>query len=138
MQSKTSRKYFTLSLYGVFPGLFGQFSSVTYPRRTGRVTPSHLRLDHVNRNELAARNNEVQGLGREILFLNNHVKKYCNTMKKKSFDSSACFLCLQLRAVKLLICRRNRRHVQCFSVMFLERLGLERYLQSLLSSKCFI
>ena len=35
MQSKTSRKYFTLSLYGVFPGLFGQFSSVTYPRRTG-------------------------------------------------------------------------------------------------------
>lgn len=113
--------------------LFGDVSEAN-----GRVTPSHLRLDHVNRNELAARDNEVQGLGREILFLNNHVKKYCNTMKKKSFNSSACFLCLQLRAVKLLICRRNRRHVQCFSVMFLERLGLERYLQSLLSSKCFI
>ena len=34
--SKTSTKYFAWSLYGVFPGLFGQFTSVTYSRRTGR------------------------------------------------------------------------------------------------------
>ena len=43
---------FAWSLYGVFPGLLGQFTSVTYPRRTGgkRLT---FRSDHVTRNALA-------------------------------------------------------------------------------------
>ena len=54
MRSKTSRKYFALSLYGVSLGLFCDVSEAN-----GRVTPSHLRLDHVNRNELDARNNEA-------------------------------------------------------------------------------
>ena len=43
-------------LYGVFPVPLGQFTLVTYPRRTGE---KHLRLDHVTRNALAARNNEA-------------------------------------------------------------------------------
>ena len=36
------------SPHGVFPVILGQFTSVTYPRRTGG-------------NDLAARNNEAQG-----------------------------------------------------------------------------
>ena len=47
---------FVLSLYGVFPSLLGQFTSVTYPRWTGgKLRRSY----HVTQKELAARNNEA-------------------------------------------------------------------------------
>ena len=49
------------SLYVVFPGPLGQFTSVTYPRRTDG---EHFRLDHVTRNASAARNNEAWGQGK--------------------------------------------------------------------------
>ena len=60
MQTERFRGDVAQSLYGVFPGLLGQFTSVTYPRRTGG---KRLRSDHVTRSALAVRNNEVWGLG---------------------------------------------------------------------------
>ena len=46
-------------LYGVFPVPLGQFTLVPYPRRTGGKRLTSQCLDHVTRNALAARNNEV-------------------------------------------------------------------------------
>ena len=40
---------YLVPVYGVFPGLLGQFTSATYPKRNGR---------HVTQNALAVWNNE--------------------------------------------------------------------------------
>ena len=48
----------------------------------GRETPAHLRLDHVNQNALAARNNEAQGLG-------NTIPTFCKqTLSRKRCEES--------------------------------------------------
>ena len=59
--SKQEREHWKRRWYGVCPGLLGQFTSVTYPRRT---SGKRLRSDYVTRNTLATRNNEAKGLGK--------------------------------------------------------------------------
>ena len=52
------KHFLAYSLYGVFPVPLGQFNSGTVSKANGRER-LHLRLHHVIRNALAARNNEA-------------------------------------------------------------------------------
>ena len=71
----------------------------------GRETPAHLRLDHVNQNALAARNNEAQGLS-------NTIPTFCKqTLSRKRCEESydlkppekPCKINFALRQIKQLL-----------------------------------